>query len=260
MTKTTKEEITADAVTGEAYEREKIKTAAARSQQGIRGKLKKQYSLSIMKETARPAMQHLTDRLSSKRPVRSGRLTGFLAERNRKVNSRFPALENYAGCQGGGGDCDKLRFGLFCMRFNGCEVMAAYNILRLLGYNTDIREVAYHFETNGSVLLGGLGVRSDSIADYLEEKTGLRIRSLGPAMIDDYDSLFSEAKAAVLTFWNGPDKWTIHSVMLCHLRSGRVRAFNMHPGRLFSDFDSIASLCTGTGTILIPISLILVME
>ena len=112
-------------------------------------------------------MQHLTDRLSSKRPVRSGRLTGFLAERNRKVNSRFPALENYAGCQGGGGDCDKLRFGLFCMRFNGCEVMAAYNILRLRGYNTDIREVAYHFETNGSVLPVVIFGRSAQIPEFI---------------------------------------------------------------------------------------------
>ena len=146
------------------------------------------------------------------------------------------------------------------MRFNGCEVIAVYNALRWLGYDEDIRDIAYRFETNGALLLGGFGVRPDSIADYLESKTGADVRSYGPAAFSDYDSLFAGADAAVLTFWNSPDRWTIHTVMLRRLKNGKVRAFNMSPGRLYTDFDSIASLCSGPGRARVPISLILIAD
>ena len=254
-------------------------SARRRGPRGILVKLKRQYGLSISKETARPAMQSLVDALSSgpayrrRRPSGAhgrgrhfnvpqirGRISRRIAERNRRFNARFLPLGTYAGHQQGGGACDRLRFGLFRMRFNGCEVIAVYNALRWLGYDEDIRDIAYRFETNGALLLGGFGVRPDSIADYLESKTGADVRSYGPAAFSDYDSLFAGADAAVLTFWNSPDRWTIHTVMLRRLRSGKVRAFNMSPGRLYSDFDSIASLCSGPGRARVPISLILIAD
>ncbi len=231
-----------------------------KTRESIFRKLKRQYGLSITKETAHPAMQRLTDIFSSK-PRRRGRsFSRFLAERNRKKNARFPKLQTYAGKQGGGGYCDRLRFGLFRMRFNGCEVISVYNVMRYLGYKPDIRDISYDFETSGSLLFGGFGVRPDSIADYLEEKTGARIKSLGPALFKDYDYYFSEAEAAIFTFWNGPKKWTIHTVMLRRLPDERVRALNFYNNRLFSDFDSISSLCSKTGKGLVPISLILIYD
>ena len=242
----------------DSSELKKIRATVRKSKRVVLGKLKKQYGLSITRETALPAMQRLTDLVSAGPVDPGGRLSKLLAKRNRKINARYHTLRSYAGKQGGGGNCDMLMFGPFRMKFNGCEVMAVYNLMRYLGYKTDIRDIAYWFETHGSLLLGGFGVRPDAIAQYLKENTDYEVTSLGPARFHEYDPLFADAKAAVFTFWNGPDKWTIHTVMLRHLRSGRIRVFNMFNNRLYSDFDSVNALCSKNK--LIPISLILISE
>ena len=242
----------------DSAELQKIRAAVRRSHKGILGKLKKQYGLSITKETALPAMQRLTDLVSAGPVDPGGRLSKLLAKRNRKINARYHTLKSYAGRQGGGGSCDMLMFGLFRMKFNGCEVMAVYNLMRYLGYKTDIRDIAYWFETHGSMLLGGFGVRPDAIVNYLKENTDAEVTTLGPSQFHEYDNLFADAKAAVFSFWNGPDKWTIHTVMLRHLRNGRVRVFNMFNDRLYSDFDSVSAMCSKNK--LIPISMILISE
>ncbi len=247
-------------------ELKRIRAAVRRSHEGIPGRLRMQYGLSITRERAHPVMQRLTDLFSAGSGIYGGRarrlrgpgIAGRLAGRNRRMNAAHRPIQGYAGRQGGGGSCDRLRFGLFRMKTNGCEVMAVYNALRYLGYGTDIRDIAYSFEMNGSLLLGGFGVRPDAIADYLEEKTGAEVTSLGPFLYREYDRRFAGAGAAVFTFWNGPGRWTIHTVMIRRLRSGRIRVYNMFPSRLYADFDSISALLSGCGSGLIPISLILV--
>ena len=72
-----------------------------------------------------------------------------VSRRNRRYNASLKAIDDYIGRQNGGGPADMLRFGLYRMRFNGCEVIAVYNLLHYLGGHRDIREIAEAFAEAG---------------------------------------------------------------------------------------------------------------
>ena len=238
----------------------KIRRDTRKAHKGMIKALKESYGASITRNSSASAMQKLVDLVSSKNPElkpQGGSLSGFIAKRNKKINSRFRPVNTYVGRQGTGGPCDMLMFGLFRMRFNGCEVIATYNVLKYLGFNKDIRDISYDYEMNGSMLLGGFGVRPDAVASYIGSITGRPVDSYGPERYQEYDSLFSGRPAAIYTFWNGPSKWTIHTVAVFHLKNGRIRAYNYYNDRLYSDFDSIESMTGSKREKLVPISLML---
>ena len=235
----------------------KLRREVKKMKKSIEGSLRDNYGLSISRETSAPAMQKLVDMLSVKK-TSANRIMKRISARNEAYNSRFRPLRTYAGKQAGGGPCDMLMFGLFRMSFSGCEVIAVYNALKYLKLDTDIRQVASDFEKKGALLFGGFGVRPDAIASYMEYKTGHDVNSYGPDRADDYDELFKDSKTEIFTFWNGPSRWTIHTVMLCHLKNGKIRAFNFYTDKLYSDFPSIAKMCEMGIDTLIPISLIVI--
>ena len=235
----------------------KLRRTVKKIRSNILKSLKDNYGTSISRETSSPAMQKIVDMFSAKK-TSSNRIMKLISERNSKYNERFRPLTAYAGKQAGGGPCDMLMFGLFRMSFNGCEVIATYNALKYLNLFTDIRQIASDFEKKGALLFGGFGVRTDAVASYMEYKTGHKVSSYGPDRSDEYDELFKSGRTAIFTFWNGPKRWTVHTVMLCHLKDDRVRAFNFYSNRLYTNFPSIAEMCEWGDERLVPISLIVI--
>ncbi len=192
--------------------------------------------------------------------------TRLLTPMNRRTNVRKSVITGYIGCQGGGGPADRLRFGLFRMSLNGCEIIAVYNLLKFAGKWKDIRDLTEDFEKTGALALGGFGVRPGAIRAYLSAELGTKTVLYRADRAEEYDELLGlpipagedpkKKRAAILSFWNGPEKWTVHTVAVFRLPNGRIRVFNYYSNRLFTDFDSVDALLHNSRRQLIPMSLI----
>ena len=68
------------------------------------------------------------------------------------------------------GAVSKLKFGTTTMDNNGCEVIAAYNAMKTLGNQKDIRDIAYHFENDGQMLKGEFGTNPYANKRYFEKE------------------------------------------------------------------------------------------
>lgn len=243
--------------------------SGAMKMSGIRGK----YGTAITHRDASTFSEILFRAISARgtRKYYLGKLImQAVRKRNRAKNAAFSAVTDYIGMQGGGGAADDLRFGLFRMRFNGCEIIAVYNLMKYLGHFRDIREIAAEFEENGQVLFGGFGTRPDAIADYLaaalpenisgDSVTSYEVRLHPGEESESYDELLRKAGAGILTFWNGQKEWTIHTVMLHRLSDGRIRIYNQYTNLVATERESIAAFLENGGKPYVPISLITAEE
>ncbi len=269
-------------------------------------------------------VKRITSRYPEKRSLRRPSFAArYRVARDRRLNTPFPAVRDFIGAQGGGGDADRLHFGFAKMSFCGCEVIAVYNALLHLGSWRDIRRVAQDLMAHGAVFGGLLGVRPDAIASYFSrnhfpvrfevftengaevtadglakpeaepeaaspdeepavtatpetvqtEPETVQAESAGSETVQAEDAgpeaVREEAAEAVqaepagpeagaagdaapkkemhripeecvelLTFWNGPDKWTIHTVMIEPLENGMLRVYNRHTNTLYTIYSS----------------------
>ena len=225
---------------------------------GVRG----QYEL-VITEGAATGLAYFLGKLVSAR----GRKKYYLGKgimqlirrRNRRHNAAFPSVTDYIGCQGGGGAADGLRYGLFKMRFNGCEVIAVYNFLKLMGQPRDIRDIASDLEEQGLILMGGFGTRPDGIRRYLDDVlTGTWEKaSLIPSEERaSYDVFLAGVPAAILTFWNGERGWTIHTVTVERTGTG-IRVYNRFTNQLTTEYRSIGAFLADARFPVRPVSLII---
>ncbi|MBQ1317824.1 MAG: hypothetical protein IIY46_10175, partial [Lachnospiraceae bacterium] len=284
----------------------------------------------LMDRIRRWYVKRITSRYPEKRSLRRPSFAArYRIARDRRLNTPFPAVRDFIGAQGGGGDADRLHFGFAKMSFCGCEVIAVYNALLHLGSWRDIRRVAQDLMAHGAVFGGLLGVRPDAIASYFSRnhfpirfevftENGAEVTAdglakseaepeaaspdeepavtaapeaakaepAGPETVQAEDAgpeavreeaaeaepagpeavreeaaeavqaEDAEAEAAgdaapkkemhripeecveLLTFWNGPDKWTIHTVMIEPLENGMLRVYNRHTNTLYTIYSS----------------------
>ena len=186
-------------------------------------------------------------------------------DRDRRRNAAFPPVRDYIGLQGGGGKADPLHFGPARMSFCGCEVIAAYNALLALGAWRDVREVASELYARGAVLGGLFGVRPDAIASYFA-RHGFPVRfevfpREGRSAAEKAGAAghgIPEGHVELLTFWNGPKAWTIHTVMIEPVENGRFRVYNMHSDAVSAVYASYESILRSPGRELVPIARITV--
>ena len=277
-------------------------------------------------------VKRITSRYPEKRSLRRPSFAArYRIARDRRLNTPFPAVRDFIGAQGGGGDADRLHFGFAKMSFCGCEVIAVYNALLHLGSWRDLRRVAQDLMAHGAVFGGLLGVRPDAIASYFSRnhfpvrfevftENGAEVTAdglakpeaepeaaspdeepavtaapetvqaepAGPEAVREEaaevepagsetvqaedagpEAVREEAAEAVqaepagpeagaagdaapkkemhripeecvelLTFWNGPDKWTIHTVMIEPLENGMLRVYNRHTNTLYTIYSS----------------------
>ena len=122
------------------------------------------------------------------------------------------------------GAVSKLRLGITEMKNNGCEVIAAYNALKILGNPRDIRAIAYNFETDGQMLMGGFGTNPYAVGRYFK-KIGYNVKTL------EGDEILTKptpkADAYVISFWNSDDvRDMLHTVAARKTKDGGYEVFN----------------------------------
>ena len=92
------------------------------------------------------------------------------------------------------GMVSRLRYGLFPMSYNGCEIIAVYNYMRLHGVKTNMADLALEIYPKGSVLMGLFGSNPYMLRHYFQK------RGMSEHGITDYERFkreFPKAGSAI---------------------------------------------------------------
>ena len=114
-------------------------------------------------------------------------------------------------------DVSKLRYGLFPMSFNGCEVIAVCNALEYLGIKSPVENVLRYMQRY-CVLLGLFGCNVYCVGRALKHFGAdcMRIKSA------------EASKAFIISSWTGkPFLSSIHTVF-CVNEGERIRVYNRY--------------------------------
>lgn len=117
---------------------------------------------------------------------------------NYKKNKDINVSKGYLNGQGCG-SLSVCRYGLFPMSFNGCEVIAVYNLRLMLDKRAELCDIAKEIYPYGSVLCGLFGTHPYSLKRYFKEN------ALPVHKIKDYyyfKRVFAGKKYGILSFWN----------------------------------------------------------
>lgn len=117
----------------------------------------------------------------------------------------------------GMGDISKLKYGFFCMSYNGCEVISVYNALRYIGKPQPLQEIAFYLEKY-RVLFGLFGCNVYRIGKALK-KFGAEYERI---------SEVGDTPAFIISFWTGKRfRSSLHTVF-CIRENGRIKIYNRY--------------------------------
>lgn len=134
------------------------------------------------------------------------------------------------------GEVAKIKYGLFPMSFNGCEVISVCNALEYSGKPQPVKAVA-KFMFRYSMLFGLFGCNPFCIGRALKH-FGIESRRC---------DIKSAGNAFILSSWTGrPFLSTIHTVF-CVREGGRIKVYNRYNGttceRFYSSIEKIFENC-----------------
>ena len=131
----------------------------------------------------------------------------------------------------------KLKFGNTTMDNNGCEIIAAYNAMKTLGNQKDIRDIAYYFENDGQVLKGSFGTNPYATKRYFE-KEGYKVKVIeGEKIIKEK---LPKADAYIVSFWNSDDVMeALHTIAMRKKKNGKYELFNYNSNERNESADDI---------------------
>ena len=121
----------------------------------------------------------------------------MLEKPNYKFNKNMPMPDRFINGQALG-MVSRLRYGLFPMSYNGCEIIAVYNYMRLHGVKTNMADLALEIYPKGSVLMGLFGSNPYMLRHYFQK------RGMSEHGITDYERFkreFPKASSAIISFW-----------------------------------------------------------
>lgn len=157
----------------------------------------------------------------------------------------------------------ELPYGAWNIGNNGCEAIAVYNALLMLGRNESFQEVAAKLEKDGLLFNGFGGTNLASVVQFFRRK-GISLRILRRHARKEYDQAFVGAECAILSFWTGKSmkrkdgSWnTLHTVAVRHCPQG-IEVCNAWGNRPFPCISS--SFREFLGDELQPVCLILLTE
>lgn len=125
----------------------------------------------------------------------------------------------------------ELPFGRYPMSYNGCEVIAAYNVLSLLGKRVPLGALAERFARRGMLLGGLFGTDPGALVTLLREQ-GWQVRLWKGKEARQFDKALASADAAVFSYWTGRTlrrgngRWhTVHTVAVAR-EEGNIALYN----------------------------------
>ncbi len=119
----------------------------------------------------------------------------------------------------------ELKYGIWDMYNNGCELIAVFNSLNSLNNRKNITDIAKEFENNGQTLYGLLGTSPFVAGDYFR-KNGYDVKTYdGDKEIMNLS--IPDADSYILSFWNN-DRFTsaIHTVSVSPQSDGSYKIYN----------------------------------
>lgn len=138
----------------------------------------------------------------------------------------------------GQGVCEfaKLRYGLFPVSFNGCEVISVYNALEYLGKPVPLKTVLGYMQ-KFCVLFGLFGCNVYCIGRALSH-FGIRYTRTKSA---------ENAEAFIISSWTGkPFLSSVHTVF-CEKKDGKIKVYNRYNKcsheRFYNSPDEIFGNC-----------------
>lgn len=152
----------------------------------------------------------------------------MLEKPNYKFNKNMPMPDRFINGQALG-MVSQLRYGLFPMSYNGCEIIAVYNYMRLHGVKTNMADLALEIYPKGSVLMGLFGSNPYMLRHYFQK------RGMSEYGITDYERFkreFPKAGSAIISFWTKrPLLSSLHTVAVESKENGGVRVYNYSNSR-----------------------------
>ena len=147
----------------------------------------------------------------------------MIKELNRKVNiitEKYGELINGQGL----GYVSKMRYGLFPMSYNGCEMIAIYNLMLLEGHKGHtLTDICYKMYDTSCVFCGLLGSNV-----YVLDRYFLRL-GMPVDKIFDRDGFFrrlSNSRYGIISFWNTNSPFDgVHTVCIERTEDG-YRIYN----------------------------------
>ncbi len=164
----------------------------------------------------------------------------MLGKRNYLTNSKLDARLPQGMLNGQGkGSLSEFRYGLFSFGWCGCEIIATYNLLQMLGQPEPLSEIAREIYRYGHVLLGFFGTNVYVLRFYLK-KHGIPARTVysKQAFLDAPGDL------GVVSFWTKPNRVltsSVHTVAYRVHPDGSVTVFNRYNSHGYAhEYASIA--------------------
>ena len=141
---------------------------------------------------------------------------------NCRSNRSVDLGEDFINGQGCGA-VSICRYGLFPMSYNGCEIIAAYNLGLMLGIKKPLCEIAKEIYPYGSLFCGLFGTHPYALARYFKDN------GFDTHMNKDYYTFkknFAKHSFGVVSFWNGKSVFKgLHTVAVENFDGG-VRVYN----------------------------------
>ncbi len=146
----------------------------------------------------------------------------MLEKSNYKKNKEIDLGEKMLNGQGVG-KLATCRYGFFPMSYNGCEIIAACNLRRLLGIPVPLSEVAKEIYPYGNSFSGLFGTWPSALRRYFRENN-IAVKEL--TKFEEFKVEFSKGQYAVISFWNAHHVFKgLHTVCIENVPEG-VKVYN----------------------------------
>ena len=135
----------------------------------------------------------------------------MLEKQNYRINQTVELPPDFINGQGVGA-VSSMRYGLWPMSWNGCEMIAVYNAAHLLGHHEELADICLELYPQTSIAMGFFGSNVLRLGRYFEK------RGIPFEKTFDYNAFFNElprCRCGILSFWNHRRLFgSLHTVMV----------------------------------------------
>lgn len=161
----------------------------------------------------------------------------MLEKKNYEANSKINpggGIINGQGC----GEVSRMRYGLFPMSYNGCEMIAIHNLMFLEGYGEQkLAEICLEMYPKSGVLWGIFGSDTFKLRKYFDARG---IETLRFLKRDRFFEQLKKSRYGIITFWNSKNPFKgIHTV--CVENTGdKLRVYNRYNSKDYPyEYDTV---------------------
>lgn len=146
---------------------------------------------------------------------------------NYKHNCQIEMPDDYINGQGKG-QISKMKYGLYSMGWNGCEMIAIYNAMRDLGLGRSIQDICLEMYPKSSVAVGFFGSNPLLLDKYF------KIHNVPYTETRQFNRFFNELpnnQCGIASFFNHrPIFSSLHTVMVKNV-NGQIVVYNKSNGK-----------------------------